>query len=184
MRILSVLVLVILALPVQAATYVIDYDQSQVEFSGTHAGNDFTGVFEEWSAAIVFDPAALDTSSITASFKAASAKTGDKMYDGTLPQADWFDAKNHPDIVFESTGFEALGDNQYRANGTLTIKETTQPLSFDFTVSDLSQAPVTAEGSFDVDRLAYQIGVKSDAKAEWVGQMIGLSVAIVASSSS
>ena len=163
-----------------AKDYTIDYAQSAVKFSGTHAGNDFEGVFESWEGAINFDPASLGTSKINLEFDLSTAKTGDKMYDGTLPQADWFDVKNHPTGTFESTNIQLKNENVFTVEGTLTLRGISNPITFDVSLSDLSQSPVNAEGSFDVDRLAFEIGKKSDAKAEWVSQNITINFNLTA----
>lgn len=163
-----------------AKDYTIDYEQSAVQFSGTHAGNTFEGAFETWEGTITFDPNDLENSKVSFEFDLSTAKTGDKMYDGTLPQADWFDVKNHPTGIFESTNITAKEDNTYSVEGTLTLCGISNPLTFDVTLSDLNETPVTAEATFEIDRLAYEIGKKSDAKAEWVSQNIALNVSIAA----
>ncbi len=174
--------LFMMALPVQthAQDYAVDYAQSTIGFSGVHAGNDFEGVFEEWQASIVFDADNLEGSRLSAGFKPASAKTGNAMYDGTLPQADWFDVQNHQGASFESTSIRANDDGSYRVDGDLTLRGITRQVSFDFTLSDLGTAPVNAVGTLVVDRLAFDIGKKSDPKAEWVSQEIKVSINITA----
>jgi len=169
------------AAPALAADYVVDYKNSKIEFSGTHAGNAFKGSFGTWTALIRFDPADLAGSSIVATFDPASAKTGNSMYDGTLPQADWFDVKNHPQATFASTAITAKEDGSgYTATGDLTLRGVTKAVSFDFTLSPLETAPVTAKASFTIDRLDFDIGKKSDASAEWVDREIVLSLDITA----
>ncbi|MEM6811795.1 MAG: YceI family protein [Pseudomonadota bacterium] len=164
----------------QAQNFEVDYGQSKIGFSGTHAGNEFEGVFNEWNAAIFFDRETPKESEITASFKAASAQTGNKMYDGTLPEADWFDAKNHEAILFESTKIARKEGNTYSATGDLTIRGITKPISFDFTLTDLDNDQVKVNANFVIDRLAYDIGKKSDAKAEWVSQNIDMTLELIA----
>lgn len=164
-----------------AKTYTVDPAASTVKFSGTHAGNPFEGVFETWTAEIVFDPANLPGSSIKTKFDTASAKTGNAMYDGTLPQADWFDSSNHPDAVFESTSITTAENSTYKAMGTLNLRGISQPVEFIFTLSDLATPPVKATASFDIDRLAFDIGKGSDAKAEWVSQKINITINLSAS---
>lgn len=170
----------LLATPAYAADYAVDKTASHVKFAGEHAGTKFEGAFKEWDAQVSFDPAALDKSSLKATFKPASATTGNKMYDGTLPSADWFDVANHPEAVFVSKTITAGEGGAYVAEGDLTIRGITKPAKFTFTLSDLSASPVTAKGSFLVDRLAYDIGKKSDATAEWVSKDITVTLEIVA----
>jgi len=165
----------------QAHEYVLDKTQSALTFNGTHAGSSFNGKFENWDAAIRFDPVHLITSKVEVTIDTASAKTGNIMYDGTLPSADWFDAKTHPNAVFVSESIVKNTDGSYTANGTLTIRGIAKPVSFSFTLGDLSTSPVKASFTLELDRIAYSIGEKSDAKAEWVGRTITLGVTVVAS---
>lgn len=161
---------------VKAQDYKVDKSKTILTFAGTHAGNLFSGTFEKWDATLSFNPDSLSTSSLKANFETASAKTGNPMYDGTLPQTDWFDSKTYPTANFVSREITKVNDGIYKAKGDLTIRNITKPIEFDFTVSDLSQNNVEAKISFKIDRLAYDIGLKSDPKSEWVSQMIDISL--------
>lgn len=161
-----------LACNTQAAPYDIDHDNSTVSFTGTHAGIPFKGTFKEWSADIDFDPQQLDQSSLIATFHMASVSTGNPMYDGTLPQKDWFDSKDFPEAVFRSTSITHKENNIYHVIGNLTLRDITRPVTFDFTLSDITASPVKVHASFPVDRLAFDIGKKSDDKEEWVSREI------------
>lgn len=172
--------LVIFTIPsVQAADYAIDYDQSYVSFAGQHAGDDFDGVFEEWSAEITFDPVDLENASIKAVFQTESAKTGNKMYDGTLPQADWFDVKNYPKAVFTSETITVNEDEGFNVAGSLTIRDISKSMSFDFTLEDLGDK-MHGHAEFSINRLDFAIGQKSDAKAEWVSEQMKMKIHIIA----
>jgi len=164
-----------------ASEYEIDYDNSAVRFSGTHAGNEFNGVFGTWNGEIVFDADDLESSRIVARFDLKSAKTGDLQYDGTLPNADWFNVKNTPEGVFESQTIVDNGNGGYTAQGDLSLRGITKPVSFDFTLSDLDMQPVEANGRLVINRLSYDIGKKSDPKAEWVSRDITVTFGITAS---
>lgn len=186
--------------PAYGADYAVDKAASHVKFSGEHAGTKFEGEFTEWDAEVSFDPAALDKSSLKATFKPASATTGNKMYDGTLPSADWFDVANHSEASFVSKSisggtettqidvpacpvcpaFTTHQAKTYIVEGDLTIRGISHPAKFTFTLSDLAASPVIAKGSFTVDRLAYDLGKKSDATAEWVSKDITVTLEISA----
>lgn len=166
--------------PVQAAEYVIDHDKSLVSFTGTHADVPFKGTFQTWSGSIDFDPQQLEKSSITAKFDMQSVKTGNPMYDGTLPQKDWFNSKEFPEAVFKSTAITHKENDVYHVTGALTLRDHTISTSFDFTLSDINQDHVTAHASFPIDRLAFGIGKKSDDKAEWVSREITVILDITA----
>ena len=176
----SVLLLFMLALPKPAGAtdYVISSENSFIKFGGTHAGKEFEGTFENWDGNISFDKNDLENSNVYIVIHPKSAKTGDKMYDGTLPTADWFDVKNHPDATFQSSSFSDLGDGRYKVGGTLMIKNIKEPLNFVFTLADLEDGSVLAESAFAIDRMAYDLGLKSDPKAEWVGRVVNIQLQV------
>lgn len=155
----------------QATSYEVDATKSSIGFSGTHAGNTFNGKFTKWTARLDIDPKNLAQSCIEATFDLASAATGNAMYDGTLPTADWFDTKTHPQGRFASTTIKANPDGTYTAQGNLTLRGVAQPTAVNFT---LGEGGFTSQGTLVLDRLAYGIGQKSDSKAEWVSKNINV----------
>ena len=179
-RFLAVFCFLVLAQPASAEPYTIDHAVSTVSFTGAHAGNPFQGIFHEWAAAIDFDANKLPISRIDVTFNPASAKTGNKLYDGTLPQADWFDVKEFPTARFVSTGFSKNPDGAFVVTGDLTIRGITRSISFPFTLSDPARPPVRVKAQLPIDRLAFDIGKKSDAKAEWVSATINVSIDLLA----
>lgn len=176
MKLLTIF-LIFISFPVLAAPYQVNYSDSKIGFSGTHAGNAFTGQFETWNADINFDENDFDSSSVSVTFNTASAKTGNTMYDGTLPAADWFDVQNHPEAKFQSTSF-TKHDDGYSVTGDLTIRNITHSITFDFQLNDSTPTIMTA--TFPIDRLQFDIGKKSDGSAEWVGREIIINLNISA----
>lgn len=165
--------------PALAANWAVDPAASSIQFSGTHAGQKFTGRFEKWNAAIVFDPSALEASKATVTVETGSAKTGDRTYDASLPQEEWFNVKGFPNAVFQTQSIRALGGDQYEADATLTIKGVSLPVTLPFTLK-IDGAKATMQGTATLDRIARQIGLKSDPNAEWVSKDITVSVSLAA----
>jgi cytochrome b561 len=169
--------LLALAAPVSAAEWQVDPATSTIAFSGVHAGRDFTGRFETWSAAIRFDPADLATAEAVVTVETGSAKTGDRTYDSSIPQEEWLNAKAFPQAVFEARRFRALGGERYEAEGTLTIKAVALPVTLPFTLT-IDGATAKMQGTATLDRIARQIGIKSDPAAEWVSKDIAVTVSL------
>jgi len=163
-----------------ATAYTVVRETSTLTFAGTHAEKPFTGTIGSWDAEIVFDPNSLETSHIKATFDLSSLKTGDSLYDGTLPQADWFDVANHPTGLFTSERITHTGGNVYKIAGSLTLRGRAQPVTFDATIVPLDATPVTATASWTIDRLAFGIGQSSDPEAEWVSREITLTLVLKA----
>jgi polyisoprenoid-binding protein YceI len=141
-----------------------------VTFSGEHAGMKFEGKFERWQATLTLPPAS--NPNITATFHMSSAKTGDSIYDSTLPEFDWFDVENHALGKFVSTKIVAT-ELGYQVEGDLTLKGITKPVSF-----ELKDSGDKLSANFDINRLVYQIGLESDPDAEWVSKTISMSLVI------
>ncbi len=178
MRTLLFALLLLMTAPALAASYTVNHAASRIEFTGTHAGEPFRGTFDAWLGKIAFDPAAPEKTTLRADIDMTRVSTGNKMFDGTLPSDDWFDVKNHPKATFKSTAVAANPDGSYQVTGDLTLRGITQPVSFAFVLDDAHAAIVTATASFNVDRLSFDIGKKSDPKAEWVGRDIALTLKV------
>lgn len=146
----------------------VNANNSQVVFSGEHAGMQFKGVFNKWHADLLLPPA--QQANITATFYVASAKTGDSTYDSTLPEDDWFDVKNHPTAVFQSSQVVTSGTN-IEVSGELTLKGISQRVAF-----TLIDSGKNWTATFNIDRLAHEIGLASDPDAEWVSKDIQLTL--------
>jgi polyisoprenoid-binding protein YceI len=167
------------ASPAQAADWVIDAPKSSIVFSGNHAGTNFTGRFQKWSGQIRFDPAKLPEVKAVILIDLASALTGNKMYDGTLPQADWFATKASRTARFETSSIKAAANGSYVAHGSLTLRGVSVPVTLPFTLVITGKQAVM-QGQTSVKRLAFGIGKTSDASGEWVSLDIPLKIKVVA----
>ena len=161
------------------ADWMIDGSRSRIEFTGNHAGQDFTGHFQKWTGTIAFDPAALEQSRAVIEIDMASAKTGDNYKDGTLPQEEWLDVKHFPQARFETQNFTRSSEGHYEAEGHLTIKGNSVSLTLPFALK-IEGADATMSGSATLDRIALGIGTKSDPNAEWVSREIKVQVTVAA----
>ena len=146
------------------------HQSGTVAFSGQHAGMNFEGKFERWEATLKLPPQ--NNPNITATFYMSSAKTGDSIYDSTLPEFDWFDVENHAIGKFLSTEI-SITEGGYQVLGDLTIKNITKAVSFMLT--DINGK---LNASFGINRLDYRIGLESDPDAEWVSKTIFISMLI------
>ena len=145
---------------------------SQLSFSGEHAGMPFEGKFNDWEASLILPPA--DTPMIKASFDLRSAKTGDRTYDTALQEGDWFDVENTPTANFSSSNVSLLPSGKgYLVKGDLILRGVVQTLEF-----ELLQNSETLTATISVDRLVHKIGFESDPEAEWVSRDIELSLLI------
>ncbi len=151
---------------------------SRIRFAGVHAGRNFVGHFEEWQAALHFDPEALSESFIAAVVTTASATDGVPLHDRSLPQAEWFDVANHPFATWHSTAIEPLGDDRYRVAGTLNVKGHEVPLAPLELALDNGQLDIS--GTVELDRADVDMGMESDPEGQYVGRTIRIRVEVTA----
>ncbi|WP_346898027.1 YceI family protein [uncultured Roseibium sp.] len=145
------------AQPAFAETWTVDKDKSSLSFEVAQGDETVTGSFGTWDATIDFDPAAPEQARIKATIETGSASTGSAQFDGMLPGPDFFDAAGFPEAVFQTEKVTALGDDAYRAEGTLTIRDISQPVTLDFTLTITGDTAV-ADGTASVSRTAHKVG--------------------------
>lgn len=114
-----------------AGTWTIDPAHSTVEFTAKHLMvAKVKGTFGSFDGTlhIAEDPVA---SSATVSIDAGSVDTGVEQRDDHLRSADFFDAGNHPELMFSATRFEHVAGNEWKLYGDLTIRGVTRPVVLD-----------------------------------------------------
>jgi cytochrome b561 len=153
-----------------APAWTVDPSASRVSVGESTSGYGFN--FDRWAAELRFDPANLAGSRAVVTIEMGSARTGDATNDATLREG-WMNARQHPQAVFQTTSFRALGNNRYEAPGTLTMRGRSFPVTLTFTAAITgNQAVVT--GETQLDRAA--MGFNVDPRFEWVSRMVNVKV--------
>ena len=110
-------------------TYTLDPAHSEIGFRVKHLGlATVKGSFNNVEATITMDPADLASLEVEATIETASIHTRNTDRDNHLRSADFFDAENHPDIVFKSKEVRNVNGNEFELAGDLTIRGTTRPV--------------------------------------------------------
>ncbi|WPU63490.1 YceI family protein [Peredibacter starrii] len=126
-----------LSLSIQAAPWHANRDHSEVLFQVGYLGvSELTGRFTAFDADVDVEPKPLSFKSLNIKIDVNSIETGNKMRDGHLKNAEFFDARQFPSIIFKSDKIVLMKDNKYKAQGTLTIKNVSRPANVEFTVTD------------------------------------------------
>lgn len=142
-------------LPVAAA----DYSQaagSTLGFSGQYQGEAFNGQFPGFVTRFTFDPAQLANARLDVTIPLATATTRNADYDGELRGASFFNSKQFPQARYTATKVRSLGGNRYAADGTLSLRGASKPVTLTFTWTPGAK-PVLA-GSAVVKRLDFGVG--------------------------
>ncbi|MBA2314298.1 MAG: YceI family protein [Chloroflexi bacterium] len=112
-------------------TFVIDPSHTDVSFAAKHMMvTTVRGKFGAVEGSLEIDPDAPERSGGEIRVVVASLSTGFEARDQHLRSADFFDAENHPTIVFRATTIRARRDDQYDVSGDMTIRDVTRPVTF------------------------------------------------------
>jgi polyisoprenoid-binding protein YceI len=151
--------LMLSAAPASAApSWAVNKDESTVGFTAKWEDVPFDGVFHRYEAeTLQFTPDDLDTSRFAVTVDVTTADTDNRDRDEAMADPDWFHFAQYRRAQFQSTGFEAIGDNRFEVTGKLTIKDVTRTIQFPFTwkrQGDTAQLT----GEMTMDRRDFNIG--------------------------
>ena len=168
--------LLALSVPAVAADYV-QAPGSTLAFAGKYQGEVFVGRFPGFSTRLSFDPRKLDASRLEVTIPMATATTRNADYDGEMRGAAFFDAAKFPQATYVATKFHALGGNRYAADGTLTLRGTSRPVTLTFEWTQ-GERPVLF-GRAAVQRLDFGVGGGQWADTGLIPNAIAVSTRVV-----
>jgi polyisoprenoid-binding protein YceI len=160
--------------------WAIDASHSSVEASVRHLGlSRVRGTFGAFSGAIDVAERPED-SSVQVSIEAGSVDTREPARDEHLRSPDFVDVAAHPTIDFRSTKVTGSG-RRWQAEGDLTIRGTTRPVTLDVRFEGLEQDPwggsrAAFSASTELDREAF--GLTWNQVLESGGLLVGKRVRI------
>jgi polyisoprenoid-binding protein YceI len=150
--------IVIAAVP----TWQIIPAQSELTFTATQNGAPVTGKFTKFTGDIQFDAAHLNASHARIVVEVGSVATSYDELTSTLTSSDWFGVQTFPQAIFVADHFTKTADNMYQADGKLTVRDKTLPVTVTFKMTDLPNNTVRAQGSTKLKRNAFGVG-----QGEW-----------------
>lgn len=136
--------------------------ESSISFTGKMNNVSTSGKFTKFSGEINFDRDQLKASNVKMVIETSSLTTSYGEIAKTLKNADWFDTKLFPQVVFKASDFTKTSDKTYQAKGTLTIRDKTIPTTLTFTEEEISAKKVKVKGSTQLKRTEFEVG-----KGEW-----------------
>ncbi|GAB2784531.1 YceI family protein [Streptomyces chlorus] len=141
--------------------YTIDPAHTTLGFVARHAMvTNVKGSFQEFTGTLHLDGSAPSSSTAILDVEMASIETGSADRDGHLKSSDFFTIEEFPKMTFRSTKAEALGGDDYRITGDLTILGTTKPLTIDLEFNG------TAKDPFGNERIGFE-GKAEILRSEW-----------------
>jgi polyisoprenoid-binding protein YceI len=162
-------------------TWNIDTSHSGVHFSVRHMViAKVRGAFDRWQGTIHFDEQNPTASKVSVRIESASINTREDKRDGHLRSADFFDVEQYPELTFESTKVEKVGD-RYRVTGALTIHGVTKEVALDAELLGSGKDPwgnqrVAFQAAITINRKDY--GLNWNQALEAGGVLVGENVEI------
>ncbi|MEX1197580.1 MAG: YceI family protein [Pseudohongiellaceae bacterium] len=153
--------LLLTSLSAQADTWVIDKDDSQVIFKYEYSGTPYQGAFTDIDATFDIDPMNPGSCEFQVTIDMDEIAIDDEETLSYLLDVDMFDVAQYPTASFEADECSLLSANSFVADGMLTIRNQTQPITFPFeldidTSGDQLRFHMTSEVT--IQRLEYGVG--------------------------
>ncbi|WP_328501513.1 YceI family protein [Streptomyces sp. NBC_00457] len=141
--------------------YTIDPSHSSIGFVARHAMvTNVKGKFLDFTGSLHLDGTDPAQSTATIDVKMDSVDTGSADRDGHLKSSDFFKIEEFPTMTFRSTKAEALGAEDYRITGDLSILGVTKPLTIDLEFNGAAKDP------FGNERVGFE-GKAEIKRSEW-----------------
>lgn len=150
---------------------------SSLGFRFTYQGQAMPGHFQRFDTRLSFDPAKPAEAVLDVRIPLASASTGDAEQESTLKSGDFFNVAAFPEARYTAKGVRALGGNRFAADGQLTLRGVSKPVTLTFTWTPGAQ-PVLA-GTASVPRLAFGVGGGEWADTGTIADAVQVSTKVV-----
>lgn len=166
------------------AQWKIDPVHSEVNFKVKHlVVSTVTGQFDKFNASIEADKEDFSDAKIKFEADVNSINTRNEQRDEHLKSSDFFDAKNYPQMTFESISVKKVSDYELQVKGKLTLRGVTREITLDAvyngTVNGIGGNEVAGfEIRTKLNRFDY--GLQWNALTEAGGVMVGNEVKIEA----
>jgi len=172
----SFLMIYMLSVNAQSASYLVDFRQSDIiwnakKVGGEHKGNvKFkSGSFTVENGMISKGEFVVDMNSITNSDITDEATN--KTLVGHLKSADFFETDKYPETKMVITGSEKSDGEFYTAKGNLTIKDVTLPFTFRY-VFKYDNSVFVAMSNMQVDRAKFNVKYGSESFFKNLGDKV------------
>lgn len=161
-------------------SHAADYTQapgSTLTFATQYQGEVFVGRLPSFSTRVSFDPTNLPASRLDVGIALAGVTVANPEGDEALRGADFFDVARFPQARFTAAGFRSLGGNQYAADGTLSLRGMSRPVTLTFGWTPGARPVLT--GKATVRRLDFGVGGGDWADTDLIPNEVAVSTRVL-----
>ena len=143
-RSLLAVAIALTSVPAFAATYTLDPQHTQVQFTWNHFGfSNPAAVFGKIDATLDFDQTDPTQSKVSVTIPLDSVNSNVAKLNEHLDSPDFFDAAKYPNATFKSTKVEkGATPDQLKVTGDLSLHGVTKPVTLDVTVNNVGEHPI------------------------------------------
>ncbi|MEX0617803.1 MAG: YceI family protein [Pseudohongiellaceae bacterium] len=124
--------LLVVGLPAQAADFVLDPNESRVYFNYAYEGEPYQGEFKNVEATFEIDPMSPGACNFSVTIPIADISVDNPEVLDYLLDIELFDVDQWPTASFQAENCRLESMDTFVADGSLTIRDQTRPLSFPF----------------------------------------------------
>ncbi len=122
--------------------WAIDATHSEVHFKVKHMMvSNVTGMFKTFNATVETQGDDISTAKIHFTADIDSISTNNEQRDGHLKTGDFFDAENHPQIIFDGEKLEKTDGDNYKLHGSLNMRGVSKQIVLNVEYGGLVQDP-------------------------------------------
>ncbi len=161
-------------------SFAADYAQapgSTLAFATQYQGEVFVGRLPSFSTRLSFDPRKPAAAKLDVTIALAGVSIANDEGDEALRGPDFFKVGTFPQARFTATGFRSLGGNQYAADGTLSLRGASKPVTLTFDWTPGARPVLT--GKATVRRLDFGVGGGDWADTDLIPNEVAVSTRVV-----
>lgn len=147
------------AFSAQAATWVLDPEDSKVIFKYTFTGTEYQGEFANVEAVFEINPMSPGDCRFEVTIHIEDIEVGDEEVLSYLHDWELFDVDQFPTARFEAEQCRLTSVNSFTADGMLTIRDQTHPMSFPFQLVVERDLRFRLTSEVTIRRLDYNVGL-------------------------
>ena len=152
---LALFIAFILPMSTSAVPYKVDKSHAFIHFEVTHLGIfPYPGRFKKFQINLDYDPSNVENSNVKVVVPLKSLETDDGVMNETLLGDQFFDVRNFPRMMFESTSVLRTGDDTGIIEGELTLHGKTKTVAFDAKFNGTAKSPFSGKPIIGITAVA------------------------------
>ncbi|HEY2728220.1 MAG TPA: YceI family protein [Parafilimonas sp.] len=122
--------------------WIMDPVHSEVLFKVRHLlVSKVTGQFKQFNATVTTEDENVSTAKVHFTADINSISTNNEQRDAHLKSGDFFDAENHPQLIFDSERIEKTDEENYKLHGTLSMRGVSKEIMLSVEFGGITKDP-------------------------------------------